>query len=391
MIRQPRTFTLLSLCTIVSACIAAGPATKPDDGSRLFPRAADGREVRRIVFICETSGTTSECWVLVRQQLEAKLNSLVGAQSFDVLFPQPQGPDEFSAGLVPASDGNQRKAQGWIEDHADRPGTYGMIDALEAAFRLKPDLIYLLDNGDYGDNAAVIRRIDFLNKSRSVRINTTALIGDEKNTSWTETLQTIARQNGGAYTPIKINADAVGIGGSFFVLAPQQAHAERIVFLCDASGSMLNKFATLREQLTKAVAGLGPNQSFNLIFMTEADCNKMAAQPVKATADNKQAAETFMEDKVTPRGETNPNPAIDAAFAENPQVLFLLTDGDFPDNLAMQKRIAALNANHQVQINTIAFVSEADSDTDFMKLLQSIAHQNGGHYQHVDEEKIAIR
>lgn len=379
---------VLVLCAFLPACLAAAPVTQPDDGSACFPRPADGREPRRIVFICENSGAAFNCWDLVCQQLGAKLNSLVDDQSFDLLFPQPQGPDVFSTSLVPASVANKQKAQQWIEDHADRPGTYGVIAAIEAAFALKPDEIYLLDNGDYGDNAAVIRRIDFLNKSRAVRINTTAMIGDEKDTSWTATLRTIARQNGGVYTPVKFNASVAGIGGSIFALAPQQARADRIVFLCDASGSMLNKYVTLRSQLSKAVAGLQPSQSFNLIFMGEADCTKLAAQPLKATVENKQAADSFLEDKVTPRGETNPIPALEAAFAQKPQVIFLLTDGDFPDNQAVMKRIAELDANHQVQINTIAFLSEADTDTDFLKLLQQIARENGGIYKHIDESKL---
>lgn len=374
----------LLLCAFFPACLYAVPTTQPDDGSAYFPRLADGREPRRIVFVCENSGAMVQSWALVSQQLEAKLNSLVGAQSFDVLFPQPQGPDAFSASLAPASERNKQKAQEWIEDHVDRPGTFGMIAAVETAFALKPDMIYLLDNGDYGDNAAVIRRIDFLNKSRAVRINTTAMMGDEKQT---KTFQTIARQNGGVYTPVKFNADVAGIGGSFFALAPQQGQPDRIIFLCDNSGSILNKYATLRRQLSKAVAGLQRAQSFNLIFMGEADCTKFSPEPVKATAEDKQAADTFLEDKVTPRGETNPILALETAFAQKPQMIFLLTDGDFPDNQAVMKRVTELNARHQIRINTVAFVSEADTDTDFVKLLQQIARENGGIYKHVNESK----
>jgi hypothetical protein len=41
-----------------------------------------------------------------------------------------------------------------------------------------------------------------------------------------------------------------------------------------------------------------------------------------------------------------------------------------------------------VKVNTIAFVSEADTDTAFMKLLEQIAKENGGVYKHVKESDL---
>src|SRR5687768_10634510 len=40
----------------------------------------------------------------------------------------------------------------------------------------------------------------------------------------------------------------------------------RIAFCCDASGSMIDKFVTLKEELEKAIEGLRPTQSFSLRF-----------------------------------------------------------------------------------------------------------------------------
>jgi hypothetical protein len=382
---------LLAGC-MSAMCFAAGPTTQPDRGPSFFPPPADGHELRRIVFVCESSGSMLNCFPVVRRQLDAKLETLVGAQSFDVLFTGTHNPAELSSALIPVSDASRTKARQWIEDEGGRAGGSDMISAIEKAFALKPELIYLVDNGDYANNAAILRRIDYLNQAHAVRINTTAMIGDAKDTGWTETFQTIARQNGGVYTPIPFDASDVpaGIGGSIFALAPWQARAEKIVFLCDASGSILNKYATLRRQLSKAVGGLSPSHSFNLIFMQEADSLSQAPELLKATAENKRAADDLLENKVSPRGETNPIPAIDAAFAQKPDVIFLLTDGDFPDNMAVLKRIGELSAGRHVQINTIAFVNEADTDTDFSKLLQRIATDSGGVYRKVNERKVGI-
>ena len=107
-----------------------------------------------------------------------------------------------------------------------------------------------------------------------------------------------------------------------------------------------------------------------------------------ATPENKLKATNYLEDKVTPRGETNPIPGLELAFQQKPELIYLLTDGDFPDNNAVLKRITELNKDHKVKINTIAFVSEADTDTDFMKLLDKIAKENGGVYKFVKESDL---
>ena len=44
--------------------------------------------------------------------------------------------------------------------------------------------------------------------------------------------------------------------------------------------------------------------------------------------------------------------------------------------------------NPKVRINTIAFVSSADTDTTFIELLRRIARENGGNYRHVSQERL---
>ena len=178
-----------------------------------------------------------------------------------------------------------------------------------------------------------------------------------------------------------------GIGPKNPVFVPPGA-ARKIAFVCDASGSMLNKFGTLRRELSKTVQGLRPIQSFNIIFFQEQNCASFADTLVMATPENKLKADTFLEDKITPRGETNPIPAIEKAFQLKPELIYLLTDGDFPDNDAVLKKIRNLEREFKIKINTIAFVSDADMDTAFMKILETIASETGGVYKHVAEDKL---
>lgn len=181
-------------------------------------------------------------------------------------------------------------------------------------------------------------------------------------------------------------------GGGIGPKGPVFGHggnAKRIAFVCDASGSMLNKFSTLRRELSNTVQGLRLIQSFNIIFFQEQTCTALDNnQLVMATPENKLKASNYLEDKVTPRGETNPIPGIEMAFKQKPELIYILTDGDFPDNKAVLKRITELNKDHKVKINTIAFVGEADTDTDFMKLLTQIAKENGGIYRFVKESDL---
>ena len=181
-------------------------------------------------------------------------------------------------------------------------------------------------------------------------------------------------------------------GGGIGPKGPVFGHggnAKKIAFVCDASGSMLNKFGTLRRELGNTVQGLRAIQSFSIVFFQEQTCTALDANTlVMATPENKLKAENFLEDKITPRGETNPIPGLELAFKQKPELIYILTDGDFPDNNAVLKRIRELNKDHTVKVNTIAFVSEADTDTAFMALLKQIAQENGGVYKFVKESDL---
>jgi len=163
--------------------------------------------------------------------------------------------------------------------------------------------------------------------------------------------------------------------------------ARSVAFLCDASGSMLGKIAALKGEIDKAIMSLRPVQSFDIIFFGDNRSDSLSPHMLMATPDNKVRATEFLE-TVTPRGPTDPLPALELAFAEKPQLIFLLTDGDFPDNDAVLKRIQELNGQKIVKISTIAFVGEGDTDTAFISLLKQIAAENGGIYKHVAQDHL---
>lgn len=192
--------------------------------------------------------------------------------------------------------------------------------------------------------------------------------------------------DGGAMAPFGL-ARSGGANNIFRSGPPGSVRPRSVAFLCDASGSMLPKFAALKGELSKAIGQLQPVQSFTIHFFSESRSISFSPQLLMATPDNKLRALDFIEN-VTPRGSTDPIPSLELAFKARPQLIFLLTDGDFPENSAVLNRISQLNREHRVKINTIAFVGEGDSDTAFIAVLQQIARDSGGIYRHVTQEEL---
>ena len=166
-------------------------------------------------------------------------------------------------------------------------------------------------------------------------------------------------------------------------------NARKIVFVCDASGSMISKFASLKNELNKAISGLKVIQGFNIIFFQDNSALAMNKGGLAAAnPENKRQAYKFLDD-VTTTSTSDPLPGLKIAFQNAPELMYILTDGDFPDNEAVLAEIRKLNAGpKKVKINTIAFVNDKDTDTAFVTLLETIAKENGGTFKHVAENEL---
>ena len=174
-----------------------------------------------------------------------------------------------------------------------------------------------------------------------------------------------------------------GLNGPRGAVFGNGGNARSIVFVCDASGSMLDKFADLKVELNKAVSGLRVPQSFNVVFMQENKASALSEDALLiATPENKRKAAAFVDDAVT-LGPSDPLPALRLAFAQKPQLVYLLTDGDFPDNKAVLDELKKLDPEHKVKVNTIAFVSNEEPDPKFVDVLTKIAKDTGGSYRRV--------
>ncbi len=160
-----------------------------------------------------------------------------------------------------------------------------------------------------------------------------------------------------------------------------RGNAYNIVYLVDRSASMIDTIESLKRELKRSIDMLEPMQKFEIIFFSS---GKPLEGPgnalVWATTKNKQRYKKFI-DSVRAEGQTDPRWALQRALQLKPDLIYLLTDGVFSEQIA-KNIIKWANANH-VKINTIAYLREIGS-----KRLMEIAEQTGGVFRFVTEEQL---
>ncbi len=162
--------------------------------------------------------------------------------------------------------------------------------------------------------------------------------------------------------------------------------AKFILFVIDRSGSMVDTFEDVKNELTSVISRLEPNQQFHVILLGEGQkvIENTPRNFVPASAAQKDGFVDFLE-TVRATGATNPLPALTRAFdlldkaGPGGKVLYLLTDGAFPDNSGVAALVKARNADKKVRINTILYGSQS---MEAQNLLERIAESSGGSYKY---------
>ncbi|MGB7158186.1 MAG: hypothetical protein WBD40_08980, partial [Tepidisphaeraceae bacterium] len=170
--------------------------------------------------------------------------------------------------------------------------------------------------------------------------------------------------------------------------------ARRVVYVCDATGTMLGlKFKLLKQQVSNATNSLTPESSFNVIFFCGGDNDAEWAQPFshkleEAIPETKQKFREFLAGfQVVGKG-TNPLPALRRAFLLRPDVVYFLTDGEFNNVVGYEQVMAEvrkLNVGKRVRLNTIAFMSE---DENAESVLQRLADEHKGKFKKVSDRDL---
>jgi hypothetical protein len=171
----------------------------------------------------------------------------------------------------------------------------------------------------------------------------------------------------------------------------------RICFLVDSSKSMNEgRFEAARSEVLRTVDQLSAEKRFFVIFF---DVNPAAmclnsATPERylamATPENKRALRTWAMTIELERGAA-PDKVLQHAFDLGPEVIFLLTDGEFPEKT--EKLILELNRRESLFdgeskrciLHTIAFHGKEGIDR-----MTRIAKQNGGTFKYQMPIEIAL-
>ncbi|MSR34009.1 MAG: hypothetical protein EXS12_04325 [Phycisphaerales bacterium] len=165
------------------------------------------------------------------------------------------------------------------------------------------------------------------------------------------------------------------------------SNARRVVYVVDASGSLVGTFPLIIEELRKSLRRLDPRQSFGVIFFQRGEAITVPPGGNLQSATPERVSETmkWIESKMIPSGRSNPIVAFEAAMAMHPEIIFLLSSditgaGEFEmSELALLAALERLNpvdsatGRRLTRVQCIQFL-----DPDPLGTLQRIAKDHGG-------------
>ena len=175
--------------------------------------------------------------------------------------------------------------------------------------------------------------------------------------------------------------------------------ATRIVYLIDASGSLIDTLPFVQVELQKALRSLRPDQSYAVMFL-QGD-RVVEAPPVGMKPASTRAVTHTMQwidpaaGKVIPSGKPDAHAAIRRALAYQPDAVVLLSDGltgRGQAGLNQRAKIVSLidAANTAGTVFHTVQLSQPDplATPTRRGTLELIAHLTGGAYRFVDENDL---
>lgn len=155
-----------------------------------------------------------------------------------------------------------------------------------------------------------------------------------------------------------------------------------IVFVLDRSGSMTDIIDLVKYVTKRCIGALAESDQFDVLFFASGPPPEGPGRGLfPATERNKQLAFEFI-DGVIAQGETDPVTALQRAFAAEPKVIVVLTDGEFDPQVA--RLVKDLNKDGKVKVHTIGFLYKTSE-----AILKQIAAENGGVYRFISEADLA--
>lgn len=176
-----------------------GSGRAPGPGAGFFGSQGQGKT---FVYVVDMSASMSgERFRRAISELIQSINRLKPEQSFYVYFFNDRAYPLFdphpARGMVPATPPNRSRASRWIRTRQPASTTNPHL-AIQQALEMKPDVIFLLTDGELDEPEEVQKMIRKYNKS-GVSIHTIAF----ENPDGAATLKTIAEENKGTFRFVK--------------------------------------------------------------------------------------------------------------------------------------------------------------------------------------------
>lgn len=177
--------------------------------------------------------------------------------------------------------------------------------------------------------------------------------------------------------------NGLGKGMTNFSFMGIKAQGQRIILCFDVSGSVVNKatasgmpLSRIKDETIKMISGLPSGTQFGIIQFVR-NYKPFKEQLVSMTPANRDLAKQWIETEWNESGQMNrgqqgvfsPNPngvvcVLDAAFAMKPDVVFLISDGQFEQtypesgrisNEVLEDKMKAVQAPGKVPVHFIGF------------------------------------
>ncbi|MEM9019760.1 MAG: vWA domain-containing protein [Planctomycetota bacterium] len=196
---------------------------------------------------------------------------------------------------------------------------------------------------------------------------------------------------------------------------PGSGDADRVMFVIDASGSLIDSFPFIMNELRASISRLGRLKAntarpieFGVVFFRNGQVLELGGPGTGlarglnlATPANVTTAIALLSPggaNIGPGGKTDPMPAITQALRYQPQQVILLSDNITghgihaldPDTLV--KSVLDARGQRDIRIDTVQFLyADPMSQIGRKATLARIAEQTGGQHRFVSERQLGLR
>lgn len=192
----------------------------------------------------------------------------------------------------------------------------------------------------------------------------------------------------------------VGVPGDSSIFGPPTgSNAKKIVYVVDASGSLMDTLPFVIAELKRSISKLSEKQSFSVIFFTAnkpLEALRPGLKPV-TSATRTRVFEWLDSGRVVPQGKASPIEAVKRALSYEPDLVFLLSDnitGRGRYELSQAQLLAEVQRSNRAKtkINTIQFLyaDPLGKVRGMRPTLEMISLQSGGLYNFVSGRELGI-